>query len=116
MALADWELEWLLQPDTPEPIPAAKLFPPRPTWMARGACRDRPDVNFFPARGEDARPAMALCAECPVAEQCLAYAVREGLLGVWGGTSERERRRMRSRYTHVTRKGQFRSETSGTDG
>jgi WhiB family redox-sensing transcriptional regulator len=67
-------------------------------WRAEAACIDRPDVNFFPLRGEDAQPAKAVCAECPVQRECLEYAVKMGTaaLGIWGGTSERARRRMRS--------------------
>jgi WhiB family redox-sensing transcriptional regulator len=42
------------------------------------------------------RDAKALCAVCPVSADCLTYALPEArLMGVWGGTSERERRRIR---------------------
>lgn len=47
-----------------------------PDWWAQAACRRRPDVNFFPDRGEKAAPATALCAECPAREACLAFADR----------------------------------------
>ncbi len=70
----------------------------RPTWHADGACR-RPEhsgVNFFPQRGEDARPAKAVCAACPVRTDCLDQALSTGEKhGIWGGLSERERRRIR---------------------
>ena len=53
-------------------------------------------VDFFPARGESARDAKAVCARCPVREECLEYALQwEPLCGVWGGLSERERRQLR---------------------
>ncbi|MBV8980855.1 MAG: WhiB family transcriptional regulator [Acidimicrobiia bacterium] len=53
-------------------------------------------VNFFPVRGEEARPAKAICARCLVKDQCLAYALDNGdKFGIWGGLSERERRRLR---------------------
>jgi WhiB family redox-sensing transcriptional regulator len=53
-------------------------------------------VDFFPARGESARDAKAICGVCPVREDCLEYAMRWELLhGVWGGLSERERRQLR---------------------
>ena len=53
-------------------------------------------VDFFPARGESAREAKAICATCAVRDQCLEYAMRwDQLCGVWGGLSERERRQLR---------------------
>jgi hypothetical protein len=41
--------------------------------------------------------ARAVCASCPVREACLAYAVQAGVDGMWGGTTERQRRSMRRR-------------------
>jgi WhiB family transcriptional regulator, redox-sensing transcriptional regulator len=53
-------------------------------------------VDFFPTRGESARDAKAICATCPVRQECLEYALRwDQLCGVWGGLSERERRQLR---------------------
>lgn len=62
-------------------------------WPER-ACRDAGIEEFFPSAG---RPNAKLrCGSCPVAEQCLAYALaRPQLCGVWGGTSEHARRVMR---------------------
>ena len=65
------------------------------SWRNRAACRGvDPDI-FFPVSEEDAFQAKAICAECPVREACLEYALatRERD-GVWGGATERERRRM----------------------
>ncbi|MDE0803430.1 MAG: WhiB family transcriptional regulator [Acidimicrobiales bacterium] len=64
--------------------------------MDLGSCRGvDPDV-FFPDRGESLAPAQAICAECIVSDECLEYALANGeRFGVWGGTSERERRRIR---------------------
>jgi WhiB family redox-sensing transcriptional regulator len=66
-------------------------------WRKRSACRGiDPDV-FYPVSEaeEDAAEAKAICEECPVRESCLEHALanreREG---VWGGTTERERRRI----------------------
>jgi WhiB family redox-sensing transcriptional regulator len=52
---------------------------------------------FFPERGESTADAKGVCAICPVQASCLdhAMATRERF-GIWGGTSERERRRLRS--------------------
>lgn len=70
----------------------------RPAWMSDALCRERPDVSFFPKRGEDASAAKAVCAACLVRAECLDFAMRRddlGSHGVWGGTSPRERARLR---------------------
>lgn len=65
-------------------------------WTREGACRDRPDVDFFPARGESLEPAYAVCGGCPVRHSCLLHAMlRPERFGVWGGTSEQGRRRLK---------------------
>ena len=65
--------------------------------MAQGACRDSDSVRFFPARGANAELAKAACARCSVRPECLAHALADpDLVGVWGGTSPKERQRMRS--------------------
>lgn len=77
-------------------LPTLEELTPRPAWMAHGSCRDHPEVNFYPDRGEDVRPAKALCAVCPVSELCLDYAVTAGeQFGIWGGVGVRDRRRLR---------------------
>ena len=64
-------------------------------WMAEGNCRDEPPSMFFPSDGVGVDLARQLCATCPVREPCLEYALRNRIdHGVWGGTSERERRRI----------------------
>lgn len=56
-----------------------------------------PDL-FFPELGESPEPAKRLCRGCPVRLQCLDYALRHRERhGVWGGTTEYERRGMRAR-------------------
>lgn len=69
----------------------------RPAWMDDALCREHPEVAFFLERGEDARPAKAICRSCLVREECLAYAIdhSSALQGIWGGVSDRERRRLR---------------------
>lgn len=65
------------------------------TWRNRAACRGiDPDI-FFPVTEEDAVEAKAICDSCPVREACLEFALaaREKE-GVWGGATERERRRI----------------------
>ena len=70
----------------------------REPWMVRAACRGLDPDLFFPVRGEDLRAAKAVCATCDVRDECLDYALRtHETCGVWGGTSERQRRRLRHR-------------------
>lgn len=64
-------------------------------WMADGNCRSQPPSLFFPSDGVGVDAARRLCATCPVKSPCLEYALRNRIdHGVWGGTSERERRRI----------------------
>jgi WhiB family transcriptional regulator, redox-sensing transcriptional regulator len=64
-----------------------------PPWQADAACREHPDVNFFPARGESEDPARDVCSGCLVRVECLTYALdSDENVGIWGGTSERQRR------------------------
>jgi WhiB family redox-sensing transcriptional regulator len=64
-------------------------------WRQRAACRGvDPDI-FYPASDEEAEVAKAICAQCPVREACLEYALANRERdGVWGGATERERRRI----------------------
>lgn len=67
-------------------------------WMARGNCRNFPPAMFFPSDGAGVERARAICANCPVTSECLEYALTEHIdHGVWGGCSERERRRIAKR-------------------
>jgi len=67
-------------------------------WMAEGNCRDEPPGTFFPSDGVGVEVARRICATCPVQGFCLEYALRNRIdHGVWGGASERERRRIARR-------------------
>jgi WhiB family redox-sensing transcriptional regulator len=69
----------------------------RPAWTADAACKEHPYVEFFPRRGASTKEAKAVCAGCLVREDCLAFAYSSGdHVGIWGGLSERERRRART--------------------
>lgn len=58
-------------------------------WWDRARCRGMWDeVDFF---GADARPARLLCTACPVSNPCLLWAIHNDEKGIWGGTSERDR-------------------------
>ncbi len=68
--------------------------------MERAQCRGHDPELFFPEPGPHMAPAMAaakaICAMCPVVGECLSYALAEvGIVGVWGGTSVRERVKIR---------------------
>lgn len=64
-------------------------------WMNDGSCRDHPPEVFFPSDGVGVTIAQRICATCPVREPCLEYALANRIdHGVWGATSERERRRI----------------------
>ena len=64
-------------------------------WMPQGRCREIPPGTFFPSDGVGVEVARRICAECPVKEPCLEYALLHRIdHGVWGGASERERRRI----------------------
>ena len=68
------------------------------TWMALGYCNDKPPSLFFPSDGVGVDAARKICADCPVKAPCLEYALEHRIdHGVWGGTSERQRRRILKR-------------------
>ena len=72
-------------------------------WMADGECAQRPPGLFFPSDGVGVEIAKRICTTCGVRVVCLEYALRNRIdHGVWGGTSERERRRIlrRRRLDH----------------
>ena len=74
-------------------------IPPPPEtdqpWMAEAKCRSLPPGEFFPSDGVGVERARRICAECPVRDACLEYALTNRIdHGVWGGASERERRRL----------------------
>lgn len=71
------------------------LFEPQP-WMIHGVCRGVDPDLFFPERGESTIEAKAICSTCPVKYECGEYALSTGeKFGIWGGLSERERRKIR---------------------
>jgi WhiB family redox-sensing transcriptional regulator len=70
-------------------------------WMSRGACRREEPELFFPAGLSGPAPlervsaAKAVCGRCPVCLSCLSHAIMTRPDGIWGGTTEAERRAMR---------------------
>jgi WhiB family transcriptional regulator, redox-sensing transcriptional regulator len=65
-------------------------------WQENANCLGVDPDLFFPERGASTREAKAVCRGCEVREDCLEYALAHGeKFGIWGGLSERERRRVR---------------------
>lgn len=65
-------------------------------WQEQANCLGVDPDLFFPERGASTREAKAVCAGCEVRVDCLEYALANGeKFGIWGGLSERERRRLR---------------------
>lgn len=64
-------------------------------WAERGACVGaNPDI-FFPVRGGDLVDALSYCERCEVRAECYLHGLYHERFGVWGGSSERQRRRAR---------------------
>ena len=70
-------------------------FKPEP-WMQDALCAQTDPEVFFPELGGSTRAAKAICAQCPVMARCRAYAVEHHERGVWGGTSDGDRARLRA--------------------
>jgi len=74
-------------------------------WQERANCLGVDPDLFFPERGASTREAKAVCRGCEVRAECLEYALAQGeKFGIWGGLSERERRRVR-RQRALERRG-----------
>lgn len=66
-------------------------------WWDEANCLGLDPYLFFPERGELTHAAREVCRGCVVREQCLDAALEDGeKFGIWGGSSERERRRLRA--------------------
>lgn len=82
-------------------------------WMAEGNCRAEPPTTFFPSDGVGVEVARRICATCDVKSPCLEYALRNRIdHGVWGGASERERRRIARQRRLEAAAGSNRSPTT----
>lgn len=67
-----------------------------PAWMRHANCVGCDPDLFFPDRGASTREAKEVCGGCTVRDACLQYSLDNGEKhGIWGGRSERERRRLR---------------------
>ena len=72
--------------------------------MREGVCRDSAPEVFFPHDGAGVALAQQICRGCPVRAECLEFAIDNRIAdGVWGGRSERARRRIvREREVDMT--------------
>lgn len=67
-----------------------------PPWIGDAVCAQTDPEVFFPEKGASSGPARQVCKGCKVRKDCLEYALKTGQrFGVWGGMSERNRRKMR---------------------
>ena len=65
-------------------------------WQERALCAETDPEAFFPEKGGSTREAKKICTGCEVRAECLEYALsNDERFGIWGGLSERERRRLR---------------------
>ena len=65
--------------------------------MPRAQCRGEDPSLFFPSLGMDTVKARVVCSICPVRKECLDYATGDPeITGIWGGTSGKQRQKMRS--------------------
>jgi len=65
-------------------------------WEQEALCAQVDSELFFPEKGKSGYQAKRICAQCPVTAQCLEFALSYPftVAGVWGGTTESQRRRM----------------------
>jgi len=67
-------------------------------WQENALCAETDPEAFFPEKGGSTREAKKICTGCEVRTECLEYALgNDERFGIWGGLSERERRRLRRR-------------------
>jgi WhiB family transcriptional regulator, redox-sensing transcriptional regulator len=65
-------------------------------WQDRALCAQTDPESFFPEKGGSTREAKRVCRSCEVKGECLDYALEnDERFGIWGGMSERERRRLK---------------------
>jgi WhiB family redox-sensing transcriptional regulator len=69
-----------------------------PKWQELALCRQTDPEAFFPEKGGSTNEAKRICGRCAVRGDCLEYALgHDERFGVWGGLSERDRRKLRRR-------------------
>jgi WhiB family transcriptional regulator, redox-sensing transcriptional regulator len=74
------------------------------SWQERALCAQTDPEAFFPEKGGSTREAKKVCLACDVRGECLEYALaNDERFGIWGGLSERERRKLKTRAVQPRR-------------
>ena len=90
-----WSVESCLVADCPDELYGCQGYADE-DWRDLALCAETDPEAFFPAKGGSTRQAKAVCASCEVRRPCLEYALEHQVgPGIWGGLSERERRRLK---------------------
>ena len=90
-------------PATPQPANVLPMFGDAEDdgpmgWQERALCAQTDPEAFFPEKGGSTREAKKVCTGCEVRAECLEYALaNDERFGIWGGLSERERRKLKRR-------------------
>ena len=85
---------WLGLPGLADPLEVEGEL----AWQVDALCAQTDPEAFFPEKGGSTRDAKKVCGSCTVRSECLEYALsNDERFGIWGGLSERERRRLRKR-------------------
>jgi len=85
-----------LVPEQPERYEVAPATIEDEEWQERALCAQTDPEAFFPEKGGSTREAKRICLGCEVRDRCLEYALaHDERFGIWGGLSERERRRLK---------------------
>ena len=101
MCINHYQAWWLSHDVPPESRTHGKHVLP---FLARAACVGRDDIDWVPsaetvttraARARNLTAALAVCADCPVRDACLAHAVTAVEHGIWGGTVDEQRVELR---------------------
>ncbi len=96
---------------------APTLTGDRDAWKDEALCAQTAPDAFFPDKGGTTRDARKICAVCPVAEQCLQYAIaNRETVGIWGGKTSHQLRKLIPRENHpvgVTRTAVARMKADG---
>ena len=96
---AEAVVAWLMCPNSRhQELPDLEDWITRPPWQARAACRGEGAARWIAGRGKKYDGQRATCAACLVRAECLDYALaNQDLTGLWGGTTDSERRGLRRR-------------------
>jgi WhiB family transcriptional regulator, redox-sensing transcriptional regulator len=80
------------------PVITGEDIQEEPNWQERARCAETDPDAFFPEKGGSTREAKKICLGCDVRDECLEYALQhDERHGIWGGLSDRERRKLKTR-------------------